>query len=91
MSKQKFIKINMNSYVYVKFTERGLAILKTEHENIRRLCPSIGKWEQPEVDLGGYSRVQLWGLFEKFGPHINIGLNIPFETDIYFEAPPCRE
>jgi hypothetical protein len=65
------IPININDYVFVRLTDVGKAILKAQN------CPP------PAENEDGYGKWQLWILMNTFGPHLNNGSPIPFETTIY--------
>lgn len=82
------IRFNMNQTVKVKLTDLGLKILKEKHEKTREemrntIGIDIGEFDQNErLDKVGYYREQLWVVMQIFGPHMETGNNIPFETDI---------
>lgn len=76
------IKFNMNDYVKVKLTELGIDILKTRHEKIKVLFPSIGEFEL-KLNEDGYYKTQLHDLFNTFGNYFYMGaIGLPFETNI---------
>lgn len=70
------MKININDSVRVKLLPAGIAILKKSDQGWR-LTHGINK---PTPD--GWSRWQLWDLMSVFGPHIHMGFEVPFETEI---------
>jgi hypothetical protein len=82
------MKFNLNEHVKVKLNQRGLDILKANHEELFR-----GKraWTPPDTDKDGYYRTQLWCLMQDFGPHIHLGGNPPFETEIILDSPSCEQ
>lgn len=75
------IKFNINECVKVKLTPIGVQILKDEHNELRKACPSIGRFKL-KLDKDGYYKCQLHVLFNTFGEYINVGSETPFETEI---------
>ena len=66
------MKINLNQTVKVRLNDYG----KQAHaENCVKLSARIGA---RKPDVGGWTTWQLWELMEEFGPHIHIGMTIPF-------------
>lgn len=80
----KTIKVNMNDKVRVKLNDAGRAIDKAEHDAIFNGKTAPSRAYHPSYNEGkdGWSEWQLWRLMELFGPHMHIGMNVPFETDI---------
>lgn len=76
------MKFNVNEYVKVRLTDYGLSILEQDWNEIRAQAPSLGPWKPPAIDADGYSKHQLWSLMNHFGPHIGMGMKLPFETEI---------
>ena len=76
------MKFNINDYVKVKLTEKGLRTLKKQHEELKRKAPSIGEYREPKIDREGYTKFQLWDLMSHFGTECSLGLEIPFDTEI---------
>lgn len=76
--------LNINAAVYVKLTELGLKILEDRHNLLYKIYSpwSDKEWVPPEVDEDGYSRFQLWELFESFGKDIYHGCKMPFWGNI---------
>lgn len=78
-----YIDFNINHYVKVKLTKEGLAEIKRQDDELRKMYPSITKFDNPKVDEDGYSKFQLWDLMGRLGHLCHIGMNgHPFETDI---------
>jgi len=75
------VAFNINEYVKVKLTARGLKIHKSEYT---RFMPSDWVYVKPSVDENGYSKFQMWNLMSIFGEHISMTLEPPFETEIIF-------
>lgn len=76
---------NVNHNVRVKLNQRGLDILKAEHDDLRESFPKLGPWKPPTVDSEGYSTFQLWALMQTFGPHVGLGMQVPFDTEILID------
>lgn len=76
------MKFNVNNWVKVKLTDRGFDILRLQHEVLRLSVPSIGEFRSPEVDSDGYSKFQLWCFMQDFGPHVGLGIEMPFDSEI---------
>ena len=69
------LSFNINYNVYVRLTEKGRNILRSEKITI------------PQEDENGYSKWLLWELMYHFGSHIYNGCEVPFETTIKLETP----
>lgn len=77
------MKFNVNEYVRVKLTERGRQILLDEAAEFRREHPQVkSPHSLPKEDEEGWSKWQMWSLMQHFGPHIHLGFDPPFETEI---------
>jgi len=77
---------NIKGYIKVKLTDYGREILKENHEELMAMLPK--KAQRPfeiKEDKDGWYRDQAWSLLEKFGTHINLEMNLPFETEIDIE------
>ena len=70
-------EFNVNDYVWVRLTPLGYQIHR-EHQT--SLVPHY-PYTPPETDDEGWTRFQLWGLMQIFGPKISWG-QLPFETTI---------
>ena len=78
--------LNINSQVRIKLTPCGIEKLKRKHEELRSLCPSIGKFTPPEADKDGYCEMQLREIMNTFGKDMyNGNMNLPFETNIQID------
>lgn len=81
-----FVNFNINQYVWVKLTKRGLDELEKEHNSYRYAYPkAFDEWKAPEVDNEGYSKFQLWSLISEFGSSMKFGEIAPFCGDIRFD------
>jgi hypothetical protein len=79
-----FVPFNVNEYVRVKLTERGVNILRRRHDRMADSFPNVGSFSEPKRDTEGWSSFQLWELMKNFGADIGNGLPVPFETTIEF-------
>lgn len=78
------MNFNINNHVKVKLTPFGIHILKKQHDDLSQWMNNLGEFEL-QLTEDGYYKTQLWCLMETFGPHIHIGTNTPFETEIILE------
>ncbi len=76
-------KVNVNDFVRVKLTKRGIEIYEDYYKDIL-LCKGVGNIS-PEIDKDGYTRLQLWELMNIFGKSMVMGCTVPFETTILIE------
>lgn len=79
------MKLNVNEKVKVRLTDIGINILRSNHDELKKTFNRLGDFKAPTVDADGYSSFQLWVLMQTFGPHMGLGFNVPFETDIIIE------
>lgn len=70
------IFFNINYKVRVKLNRWGRGIYMDHYAKYGVEC------EPPERDSDGWSEFQLWNLMEIYGPHMTIGMKVPFETEI---------
>jgi len=88
MTTKKEIKFNINEEVKVKLNAYGLNIYTEKMEKVNEWLNSVhGKCVKMEVkiDENGYTKFQLWDLMHLFGPHMVLGMDIPFtDTEIVF-------
>lgn len=79
---KEFVSFNVNSYVYVKLTQKGLDILKKEHEELMSFYGALAQRDflPPNTNSDGYSKFQLWSLMATFGGDCFNGCVVPFET-----------
>lgn len=87
-------EFNINNYVKVKLTKKGVELLRKEQEareeELRnyRLSASLDlSLLTPKADDDGYTKFQLWDLMAIFGPHIAQVGELPIETNIIIEQP----
>ena len=82
--------MNLNDMVRVKLKPEGFSILQQAHDKlekfVRQRGGELGDWSGPKIDAEGYYRTQLWCLMQDFGPHIRLGAEAPFETEILLDS-----
>ncbi|MEC7118517.1 MAG: hypothetical protein VXW65_01260 [Pseudomonadota bacterium] len=84
------VRFDVNQYVKVRLTKRGLEILKQQHDELYASIPSKIKrvWSPPVVDAEGYSEFQLHHLMNIFGEQMHCeNAHLPFDTEIKFTIP----
>lgn len=77
------IPFNINMQVKVKLTPVGVAELKRQDLELRRKYNFI-KSVAPEYKTDDYTSFQLHDLMNRLGSLCHIGLEPPFETEIFF-------
>lgn len=77
------IETNVNHYVGVILTEKGIARMREKHEKRNEL---LGLQEPFYVqqDEEGYTKFQLWDLMRTFGDLFATGEDMPFKATIIF-------
>lgn len=81
------MKINMNHYVKIKLNQRGLEIHREKFDELKKFFPKLGDYRPPKVDSEGWHREQLWSVMLTYGPHIRMGAEPPFQTEIIVGKP----
>lgn len=76
------MRFNINHKVKVRLSDRGLAILESQHWDLQRHLSKPRPFEPPKTDADGWSSWQLWDLMGTFGEHITLGVELPFEIEI---------
>jgi len=76
---QKNNFFNINSYVSVKLTDHGRALLKKYHDELK--LPKDIKLK-PIAEVDGWSKWQLWELMSIFGPSVYLAAEMPFNAVI---------
>ena len=79
----KLFEFDINNYVYVQLTERGISELKRQHDEFNGFC-NLGEFEPPATDEGGWSKHQMWELMQSLGSRCGNGFNNPFMTGFRF-------
>jgi hypothetical protein len=78
---------NINEYVWVKLTDRGRAIHREQHEALNEQFPKCKlEYCPPKEDAQGWSKWQMWSLMQELGPHVGMGIEPAFETNIVIAA-----
>ena len=78
-------QMNLNDYVTVQLTPRGVFVLRQRHDQRQRmfkeLLPDheVKKFEVPENNM--YT-AQMWQLFEVFGEYMGLGSENVFELNV---------
>jgi hypothetical protein len=86
-SPPKGIAFNINGYIRVKLTKHGKKIHRDRHDELNALYPKCKlKYRKPTEDAEGWSEWQAWHLMQTFGPHIGMGLDQPFDTNVQIMA-----
>ncbi len=77
------MKFNINEKVRVRLTQRGKALHREDHAKFwAHLGDKAPQYIPPREDESGWSEWQMWHLMQDFGPHITLGSQPPFETEI---------
>ena len=85
------MRFNINDKVKIKLTDRGHRIGKENHDKLINLiretgdektCRAMEDYNPCVEDGEGWSEWQMWRVMEIFGPHVSIGFDPPFETDM---------
>ena len=76
------MKININDIVKIKINEKGIDILKKEHEELKKYFPKLGDFNLQKVDEYGYTEMQLHDVMRIFGEYLTLGFDLPIETEI---------
>lgn len=81
------MKFNINDTIKIKLNEKGKQILQKEYGELNAKLPAGCKWkfELPKEDENGYSSWQLWSVMGRFGPHIYLGCEVPFDAEILLD------
>lgn len=71
-------KLNWNSIVKVKLTERGKEIYRGQFDDLNAMQAAKGRMifdrPEPKEDKDGFVSFQLWVFMELYGPHIGMAL-----------------
>lgn len=73
-------EFNINHYVSVKLTPIGEEIVRKHWAPYSKTYPT---WLKPDAE--GWTQFQLWELMNLFGPFLDNGCQVPFETTIRFD------
>jgi hypothetical protein len=79
-------KVNINEYVKVKLTDKGIKILRDQYEELNQMIQTNGGKDLGDfrlnVDEEGYTKMQMHEFMTTFAPHMHMGLDLPFEANI---------
>lgn len=82
----KAITFNVNKNIKVKLKEAGIKILVNEFvsQELPEYLRPTEEAIRARVDKDGWFTLSLWQFMMIFGPSTNLGLDLPYETDIQF-------
>lgn len=84
------VSINLNDTVRVKLNDVGLAIYRQAAEDLRASLPEKAQQyvaTEPKIEPDGTYRTQMWAIMQMFGPHLSMGSEQPFGTEVILEIP----
>lgn len=81
----KQVPVNLNNYVTLKITERGLRVFREYHDRMGLDWEPYAKMNG-EAKRGATWRMQMWQVMQIFGPSIYLGCDPPFDTNIVIET-----
>lgn len=82
------MKFNINDTVLVKITDRGMEILRNNHDYALGHLSEKFPFEEPAKDENGYSSMQLYQLARHFGTYFALGeVELPIGTEIIIPDP----
>lgn len=85
INQEEYFDFNLNYYTKVKLSELGKKLLHSQH--VELLGKTNIEYREPEVDSEGYTKFQMWNLINKFGKHLHMGYELPFDVNIKIEKP----
>ena len=74
--------LNINENIKAKLNDTGIQILKSRHDQLVKSTGYNQPFTLPSTDSDGYSIFQLWTFMQIFGPHLHLGSEIPFDSEI---------
>ena len=69
-------KTNLNNYIKVKLTEKGIDILKQRY----------GTDYPIDIDDEGYTKFQMWDFARLFGEHMGMGFCLVCQTNVIVQV-----
>lgn len=73
------MEFNINGWVKVKLTQKGLDELERQHHELCDRSPGLSRnFTQPVTDGDGYSTWLMWSLMYTFGHMCGLGQEVPF-------------
>lgn len=78
---------NTNNVVCIKLNKYGLEIIENHYSKLgSKFGIETKNNYQKEMEEYGYVRMQLWEVMTIFGPHIGLGKQMPFDTQIGIDS-----
>lgn len=91
---REWVSVNMNDFVRIRLNAIGLRIHRIRYDELEGLIERRGgkihDYEPPKTDEDGWHKQQLWSVMMDYGPHIQLGLEPPFETTIEVKPLPAH-
>jgi len=81
-----FKEFNLNSYVWVKLTDAGIAELRRQHDDLYRSLGKKREYTPPNIDDDGWTKFQANTLMKSFGHMLLLysDSTSPFEIKVKF-------
>lgn len=76
------VRFNVNNWVKVKLNDKGIRELERQHEELSAMLKRPLGGFSIEQDTDGYSKFQLHSLMNSFGHLMELGEEIPFDSEI---------
>jgi hypothetical protein len=77
------IEFNINNDVLIRLTDVGKIELKRQAAKLRAEFPGLNaELSLPKEDSDGWSKWQMHSLISQLGHMVNMGSELPFETNI---------
>lgn len=76
------VVFNLNDWVKVKLNEQGRKLLYQNYVSLWQGRKPPYAFSLPKEDEEGWSKWQLWSLMGHFGPHVQLGMQAPFDTQM---------
>ena len=78
------MKVNINHHIKVRLTPVGREILFDHNNEVNRF---LGRPDKPirEPDAEGFHQFQIWDCMAIFGPHMQLGMDVPFEPTVFID------
>lgn len=90
MAGKELIEININNTVWVRLTDKGYQHRADYHNRWLGAIPNLVRRTaddfKAEADSEGWTEFQLWCFMEEFGEVTKIGFDLPYHTNIRFNA-----
>lgn len=87
--KIKLVPFNVNSFIRVRLTDKGVEILRRRHQTLWEMVYAHSSREIPpfrlDTDDEGWTRFQMWDFIQVFGPVTGMGVQESYSTNIQIE------